>query len=78
MEEDSGFPHHGIALKAKVLCCFVMFFGVISNWYCWVFVELNLSSVEVIILAKIFFFFFARQLKELLANYFFVRTYFET
>lgn len=33
MEEDSGFPHHGIALKAEVLCCFLMVFGVIGNWY---------------------------------------------
>lgn len=24
MEEDSGFSHPGIALKAEVLCCFVM------------------------------------------------------
>lgn len=33
MEEDSGFFHHGIALKAEVLCCFVMVFGFIDNWY---------------------------------------------
>lgn len=33
MEEDSGFLHHGIALKAKVLYYFAMVFGVIGNWY---------------------------------------------
>lgn len=33
MEEDSGFFHHGVALKAEVLCCFVMVFGFIDNWY---------------------------------------------
>lgn len=38
--------------------------------------ELSLSSVEEIILYR--FFFFSRQLKGLLAKYFFVRVYFET
>lgn len=31
MEEDSGFSHRGIALKAEVRCCFAMVFGFIDN-----------------------------------------------
>ena len=33
MEEDSGFSHRGIALKAEVTLLLVVAFGFIDNWY---------------------------------------------
>lgn len=56
MEDDSGFSHHGIASRAEVLCHFVTVFGFIGNFSS--LVELNLSSVEEVILRKLSYFFF--------------------